>query len=102
MGDNRPLVTRENIGCGSVILIALAVWFVVSQSNQDVEKELRALRAEVAELRALIEQRQPTPPAAQPAPAPEQPTPEQPTPAQPEPEVPAEAAPAAGTDVEAP
>lgn len=77
MGE-RTLVTRESIGCGSVILIALAVWFVVSQSNNDVEKELRALREEVAQLREVVEQQnrqrqapRPPEPAATPESVPE-------------------------------
>jgi hypothetical protein len=46
--------TRDvSLGCGSLFLIALIVWFF-SGPGKGLEQEVKALRAEVGELKALI------------------------------------------------
>jgi hypothetical protein len=45
---------KASLGCGSLILIALIVMFF-SQNDDDIEREVRRLRDDVAELRRVVE-----------------------------------------------
>jgi predicted RNase H-like nuclease (RuvC/YqgF family) len=47
-------VQRVQLGCGTLILIAIIVMFF--SRGGDVENEVRGLRAEVGELKRMIEQ----------------------------------------------
>jgi hypothetical protein len=53
-----PVIIRDQraqIGCGTLLLIALIVMFFSRSNTQDIERELRGLRSEVAEMKKLIE-----------------------------------------------
>jgi len=53
---NETHVQRVQLGCGTLILIALIVIFFSRGSNtDDVEREIRGLRSEMGELKKLIE-----------------------------------------------
>lgn len=43
-----------SIGCGSLLVIALIVWFF-SGPGKSLESDVRALRSEVSELKALVQ-----------------------------------------------
>ncbi len=45
---------KASLGCGSLILIALIVMFF-SQNDDDIERDLRLLRDDVAELRRVVD-----------------------------------------------
>lgn len=46
---------QVSLGCGTLILIALIVIFFSNQGVDDLEREVRRLRSEVAELKTLVE-----------------------------------------------
>jgi Sec-independent protein translocase protein TatA len=52
-----PLVKREEVslGCGTLILIALIVLIFGRGGTGDLEREVRALRSEVGELKKAVE-----------------------------------------------
>ena len=53
-----PVIIRDQraqIGCGTLILIALIVMFFSRSATKDVESEIQGLRSEVAEIKKLIE-----------------------------------------------
>jgi len=46
---------KVSLGCGTLILIALIVLIFSREGVDDVEKEVRALRSEVAELKQSVQ-----------------------------------------------
>lgn len=44
------------LGCGTLLLIALLVWMVVSSKVNRVQEEVTQVRSEVAELKRAVEQ----------------------------------------------
>jgi hypothetical protein len=46
---------RVQLGCGTLIVIALIVMFFSRGDTDDLEKEVRGLRSEVGEIKKLIE-----------------------------------------------
>ena len=46
---------RVQLGCGTLILIALIVMFFSRTSTTEMENEIRGLRSDVSELKKLIE-----------------------------------------------
>jgi hypothetical protein len=46
---------RVQLGCGTLIVIALIVMFFSRTDTNDLENEVRGLRSEVAEIKKLIE-----------------------------------------------
>ena len=53
-----PVIIRDQraqIGCGTLLMIALIVIFFSRSNTADVEREVQGLRSEVAEIRKLIE-----------------------------------------------
>jgi Sec-independent protein translocase protein TatA len=53
MDGNRT--QQASLGCGSLILIALIVLIFSGRGTGDLEREVRALRAEVGELKKAVE-----------------------------------------------
>lgn len=54
MADDKR-VTQVSLGCGTLILIALIVIFFSGRGNAEVEREIRALREDIVELRRTID-----------------------------------------------
>ncbi len=53
-----PVIIRDQraqIGCGTLLLIALIVIFFSRSNTKDVEVQIQGLRTEVAEIKKLIE-----------------------------------------------
>jgi type II secretory pathway component PulM len=46
---------RATLGCGTLILIALIVMFFSGPSVKQLEKEIKALRTDVAELKSTVD-----------------------------------------------
>jgi hypothetical protein len=46
---------RVQLGCGTLIVIALIVMFFSRTDTNDLENEVRSLRSEVGEIKKLIE-----------------------------------------------
>jgi hypothetical protein len=46
---------RVQLGCGTLIVIALIVMFFSRTNTDDLENEIRGLRSEVGEIKKLIE-----------------------------------------------
>jgi hypothetical protein len=46
---------RVQLGCGTLIVVALIVMFFSRTSTTEMENEIRGLRSEVAELKKLLE-----------------------------------------------
>ena len=46
---------RVQLGCGTLIVIALIVMFFSGTDTNDLENEIRGLRSEVGEMKKLIE-----------------------------------------------
>ena len=46
---------RVQLGCGTLIVIALIVMFFSRTNTDDLENEIRGLRSEVVEIKKLIE-----------------------------------------------
>lgn len=50
-----PTTQRATLGCGTLILIALIVMLFSGPKVTDLENEVKALRNDVAELKATVE-----------------------------------------------
>lgn len=50
-----PTTQRATLGCGTLILIALIVMLFSGPNSKDLEKEVKALRTDVADLKATVE-----------------------------------------------
>jgi hypothetical protein len=46
---------KVQLGCGTLIVIAIIVMFFSQGSSKDVEREVRGLRSDVGDLKKLIE-----------------------------------------------
>ena len=56
--ESMPVIVRDQrtqIGCGTVLLIALIVIFFSRSGSNDVDRQIQGLRSEVAEIKKLIE-----------------------------------------------
>lgn len=47
--------TEFSLGCGTLILIALIVWFFSGRGTDDLQRDVRELRSDVGELKKLVE-----------------------------------------------
>ena len=55
--DNRT--QQVGLGCGTLIVIALIVWFFGNRGTDDVQKEVQALREQVTKLQESVEAQPP-------------------------------------------
>ena len=52
---NEPTTQRVTLGCGTMILIALIVMFFSRPGTSKLEKEVRDLRSEIAQLKVAVD-----------------------------------------------
>lgn len=52
---DEPTSQRATLGCGTLILIALIVMFFSRPGVDELEKEIKSLRTDVAELKSTVE-----------------------------------------------
>jgi hypothetical protein len=55
MSDNNRSSQTVNLGCGTMILIALIVLIFSNRGRDDITRELRGLRTDVTELRKAVD-----------------------------------------------